>query len=59
MEELTKLVAHYRKKAIGIRAAMSREGITLSASNMMSARAAAYEDVAADLEEFLEGSNDD
>ena len=38
---------------------MSREGVTLSAINMMSARAAAYEDVAADLEEFLEGSNDD
>ena len=57
MEEITKLVAHYRKKAIGIRAAMSREGVTLSAINMMSARAAAYEDVAADLEEFLEGSD--
>ena len=59
MEEITKLVAHYRKKAIGIRSAMSREGVTESAINVMSVRAAAYEDVAADLEAFVEESNDD
>ena len=58
MEEITKLVAHYRKKAIGIRSAMSREGVTESAINVMSVRAAAYEDVAADLEAFVEESND-
>ena len=59
MEEITKLVAHYRKKAIGIRSAMSREGVTESAINVMSVRAAAYEDVAADLEAFVEESTDD
>tara|TARA_R110000737_G_scaffold46176_1_gene66194 strand:- start:348 stop:527 length:180 start_codon:yes stop_codon:yes gene_type:complete len=58
MEEITKLVAHYRKKAIGIRSAMSREGVAQTAMMLLSVRAAAYEDVAADLEAFVEESND-
>jgi hypothetical protein len=53
MDEIAKLVAHYRKKAIGIRSAMSREGMAEPAINVMSVRAAAYEDVAEDLESWL------
>jgi uncharacterized protein YdaT len=53
MDDMANLIKHYRKKAIGLRSAMSRKGIAESASNMIAVRAAAYEDVAEDLEAWL------
>ena len=53
MDDIVKLVKHYRKKAIGIRSAMSRKGVAEPALTVMAVRAVAYEDVAEDLEAWL------
>ena len=53
MDDITSLIKHYRKKAIGIRSAMSRKGVAEPALSVMAVRAATYEDVAEDLEAWL------
>tara|TARA_R100000951_G_scaffold81001_1_gene68780 strand:- start:445 stop:633 length:189 start_codon:yes stop_codon:yes gene_type:complete len=61
MDDMASLIKHYRKKSVGIRSAMSREGVAEPALNVMAVRAATYEDVAEDLEAWLatqEGEND-
>ena len=55
MDEIVKLIAHYRKKAIGYRtAAKEKSGDDAST---LTIRAACWEDVAADLEVWAEANS--